>query len=391
MPKQKRKRAKKKNAPILPAMRLYRRIAAGFLMLTVILLVVVMYLATVKATVKVSTHEEALEREFIARIVEEPHSSEDIPGMIFEETLERSKIFEVKGDGDAIPAKAHGVVTIKNESTREQPLVATTRLLSEDGVLFRIIEGVTVPANASIDVEVAADEPGKLGEIDAGKFTIPGLNQARQEQVYAVSSQKMIGGTITKKIVSMDDLEKAHAELLKDIEIDQDTKWRSQISGQLDGVIIIKETLTKQSDTEPGKEASDFSVSTTVKLTGIYYDSARLKQIADIKLKEHISGGQVLSSSNLDDMQITYNRSSATEKTAHLDVAVEGKMVLKETAEILDKANLIGLTAEDAEAFLEDNPAIEDASVEITPSWVRSIPKLQDHIEIIITGAESQK
>ena len=142
--------------------------------------------------------------EFFARIVSEPQGPEDIAGRFFEENVERARTFEVKGEGTEIPAKAHGIVTIQNDSLTEQQLVATTRLLSPEGVLFRITGGVTVPAKGTVSVEVRADKEGKEGEIEATAFTIPGLPQARQKEVYAKSAEKMVGGTEIKRRVEDD-------------------------------------------------------------------------------------------------------------------------------------------------------------------------------------------
>jgi len=378
------KRVPKKNTPVLPSVRLYRRIAAGFLSVTAILLIVVLYLATVQATIRVKTQEEAVSREFVVRIATEPQASEDVPGAIFVVTKEESRTFEAEGEGQEIPAKANGMVTLYNESGTSQPLVATTRLLSEDGVLFRIVDGVTVPANGSVQVEVQADLEGKEGEIGPSRFTIPGLNVARQALIYATSEQPMVGGSILKKVITVEDLDRAHAQLADDLETELDAQWREQISGQLDGVMVLREVLDKRSDTEPGSEVGTFTLSTIIKYTGIYYDSKRLQQIAALKLQEHVPSGQVLTRVDEEGMVITYNRHDGENGTAHFDVLIPGVAVLKATADVLDKENLIGLTAAEAESFLEKNETIRDAQVELKPFWVHKIPKLIDHITIDI-------
>lgn len=378
------KKRVKKNAPVLPSVRLYRRIAAGFLSVTAILLVVVLYLATVQATIQVKTQEEAVEREFVARVATEPQSSEDVPGAIFVSTKEETRTFVAEGDGEEIPAKASGVVTIHNESASAQPLIATTRLLSEEGVLFRIVEGVTVPAGGTVQVEARADQEGKEGEIAPSRFTIPGLNATKQEVIYATSEQAMVGGTILRKVITVEDLDGAQEELADELEAALDIEWRDQISGQLDGVTIIREVLDKRSDTEPGSEVGTFAISTIIRFTGIYYDSNRLKQIAELKLQEHVPSGQVLARVNEDEMIIAHNRNDVENGTAHFDITVPGVAVLKTTADVLDKENLVGLTAAEAESFLENNETIRDAIVELKPFWVRKIPRLQDHITIEI-------
>ena len=382
--KSKKKTKPAKNMPVLPSVRLYRRIAAVFLVITVVVLAIVLYLATMRANVLVRTQDEAVSREFVARVATEPQDSEDIPGALFTATLEETRTFQVEGEGDEIPAKAHGIVTIHNESASSQPLVATTRLLSEDGVLFRIVEGVTVPAGGTVQVEARADEEGREGEIGPARFTIPGLNETKQQVIYATSDAAMVGGVEIRSIITVEDLDGAQATLAKEIEERLDGEWREGISGQLDGALILNEVLEKRSDTEPGTETGTFTISTIIKFTGIYYDSARLGQIAELKLTEHVPSGQVLAGVIEEETVIVHNRHDLDNGTAHLDITVNGTAVLKATADVLDKENLVGLTAAEAEAFLEEHETIKDVEVDLSPFWVRHIPRLQDHIDIEI-------
>lgn len=373
-----------------PSTRLYRRIAALFLLLTVAMLAVVLYLATVRADIRIETSESAVETEFFVSALEQPQANTDVPGEIVSETVERSKGFEVKGEGEEIPSKAHGVVTLHNESGIDQQLVVRTRLLSTEGILFRIVETVTVPANGSVQVEARADEAGKQGEIGPSRFTIPGLNAAKQAQIYATSEQAMIGGTERRAIVTETVLEEAHVALLKDVETELDVKWREGLSPALDGVIIMQETLEKRTDTEPGTETGSYTVTTIVKNTGVYFDRARLQRIAEAKLQEHVPEGQVLREANLAEMVVTIDTTDVASGTARLHVSVGGTAVLKATSDVLDRERLMGLSAGDAEVYLENQPTIQNATIELSPFWVRRIPRLRDHIfiEIVDVGDE---
>ena len=90
--------------------------------------------------------------------------------------------------------KAAGTVTVMNTTSSARALVATTRFLSQDGVLFRLDRAVTIPAGGQADAPVTADQPGAPGDIGPGRFTIPGLSAALQQQIYGVSSEAMRGG-----------------------------------------------------------------------------------------------------------------------------------------------------------------------------------------------------
>lgn len=97
-------------------------------------------------------------------------------------------------EGTEAPGKAGGIVELINESTSGQTLVATTRLLSEKDVLFRLVDRVFIPAGGRLSARVEADQEGPEGDIAPSRFIIPGLSPAAQQVIYAESSEAMTGG-----------------------------------------------------------------------------------------------------------------------------------------------------------------------------------------------------
>lgn len=89
---------------------------------------------------------------------------------------------------------ATGEVTIINNSAQNQALVANTRLLSPDKLLFRLTTKINVPSYQKIRANVRADKPGQEYEISPTKFTIPGLSPILQTKIYAESKEPMAGG-----------------------------------------------------------------------------------------------------------------------------------------------------------------------------------------------------
>ena len=102
---------------------------------------------------------------------------------------------------------ATGVVTLSNRTSSDQPLVATTRLLSDDGVLFRLRDSTEVPAGGSVDAAVYADEAGSGGNIGPSHFTIPGLPTSLQDDIDGESAAPMDGGVIRVGILSQADVD----------------------------------------------------------------------------------------------------------------------------------------------------------------------------------------
>ncbi|MEK9152860.1 MAG: pilus assembly protein PilM [Patescibacteria group bacterium] len=94
----------------------------------------------------------------------------------------------------SVEGRASGDVTIENTTSRSQTLTATTRMLSKEGVLFRLASAAVVPAKGSVEARVAADKPGSQGDIGPTTFTIPGLSNDLQTKITARSDAPMTGG-----------------------------------------------------------------------------------------------------------------------------------------------------------------------------------------------------
>lgn len=111
-------------------------------------------------------------------------------------TVERTVSGSYEHEATAVDGIAEGTFELVNETGNAQVLVATTRLLSEDGVLFRLKDRVSVPAGGRITATAAADQPGASGNVGPGRFTIPGLSTAQQSVIYAELKEEAVGGLV---------------------------------------------------------------------------------------------------------------------------------------------------------------------------------------------------
>jgi hypothetical protein len=103
----------------------------------------------------------------------------------------------VERQGEERVGYAKGTVEIVNDGASAQTLIATTRFLSEGGVVFRLDARVVVPARGRASATFTADQSGPSGDVPAGRFTIPGLPAATQRLVYGVTSEPTRGGLET--------------------------------------------------------------------------------------------------------------------------------------------------------------------------------------------------
>ena len=359
--------------PLSRSLRVYQKVAVLFMLVSFVMLIGVLYLSVSKATIRVTPNERVVSTTISLEIAEDPHLDQ-IEGTVFQDEVTIIETFTLPEEGSTlVEGTAGGGVTLMNDSGTSQPLVATTRLLSEDGVLFRLEEGVTVPASGSIEAAVYADVAGESGDIDPTTFTIPGLNSSRQQVVYAVSESPMTGGLASVRLLTEDDLHEAAALL------------EAQATEDFDGSdLLFAEVIGRVSDSEPGEEVSDFTIAVTVLVTSIQFDEDAVLSSAARQLRVLIPEGYELREVNEDGMQVEIVQVDTADGTAIVSVYLDGIAVIGKSSSILEKDRLLGRAPEEVVSILESTDAIEEARVTFTPFWLKRVPTLKDHIKIII-------
>jgi hypothetical protein len=365
---------------------IFRKIAFTFVGVTFVLLAFVVYISFTSATVTVTPRSETVSDESVYTLSQDPKGERSAPGYVLETVVDGTKIVAASGqDEKTVDATACGDVSIINKQTKAQPLVVKTRLLTADGVLFRITKGVTVPAGGSITVQACADQLGKTGNIGPATFTIPGLTPELQKKTYAESKTAMTGGTVTTVVLSQADVDKAIDAFVKDLASQGVDKLKALVPTEeaKKGVFMTSNIVKKVTDAKPGTEQSSYELSLSVHVAAVFYDPMTLSQVAAASLtkvagddRELVSIDQSVSTTVLDGIDVAAKR-------ATVKVKVTGVASARDVTSMIDKSKIAGLSTEDAKRYLENLPFVESASIALRPSWSRSIPTLKDHIEIV--------
>lgn len=387
IPQAKKRQVMKKPVPKIvkqrpPSIKLYRRIAISFVILTILLLALVAYLSFSQVSIKIYPKAQDINTEFIVSIVETPSIEREVEGRVYEQFFEKTKEFKATGQTTTIEGKAGGEVTIINKYSQDQPLIATTRLLSSGGVLFRLVDSVTVPAGGQVKAMVQADETGKQGETGPSRFTIPGLWQGLQEQIYAESDQAMTGGVKEVSLISGEDLNNAEQELSKEILEQAESVMKDQVvDPRLDGYTFSGEIDEKVSDTMPGEEKDSFNVKIKLKVVAVFFNSVQMDEIMMAKLEEVMDQDFRLGKILDEETSYTMNRYDLEKNAANLTVYTRAQSIVKESSGQLDKSNIAGLSLGAAQAYLENLSSVERVEISVRPFWIKIIPRLEDHIE----------
>lgn len=356
---------------------IYRRIAISFAVLTIILALCALILTRTKATILMAAEE--IPHRIEAAISVEPSplalKQDAIPGTVEAKSI----ILEGKApvsEGPSVPDHAYGVITVVNNYNRSQPLVATTRFLSENGILFRSTKAVTVPAGGKVTVEIRADKTGAEGNVPAGKFTIPGLWTGIQDKIYGTSDKPMTGGVRNVSIITDEDIVKATASLASEAEaVLYQTRQEQKENNVVVGLEKIKEAIA----TPVGKEAEAAIVQGTYRMVIVTYDQKSLDALLNAMMERR---AEFASRIEMQNPEIAFSK--FTEEGALINVVVNGTVSTPLDPSKINKKLIVGKKVEEAKQILEDTPGVGNVEIVVKPGFLKRLPRLKDRIELMM-------
>lgn len=362
---------------------IYRKVAIVFAALTIVLIGAIVFFSLIRAEVEIQPKKVLQSVEFLVG-VGQGSQGEIINGAIEEQIIEAEEQVEAT-ETKTISEKAAGFLTIINTSDHGQTLVATTRFLTPEGILFRLKKQTAVPAGGKVEAEVAADQPGEKGNLTSGRFSIPGLKEETQKLIWAESQKPMTGGARVIRTVSTEDIAKAKDLILKKIE-DGVIKGFREGAGKDNFSAVVSKMLSSEIvySAKPGEEKQNFSVRGKAKFALAGFDRASLENLTKTRLLLSLAPDKEIISFSADKMIIKLENYNLQEQRATLRVYADGETILKKTSPILNPEKLAGMGLEDAKKYLESFEAIESVVIDVFPGWLKTIPALKDHIKIVI-------
>ncbi|MDO8505352.1 MAG: hypothetical protein Q7S48_02145 [bacterium] len=376
---------KQKKQVVPPLSLIYRKIAISFVVLTVLLVGIIVFFSLAKATVAVVPKAELKSAEFLVTVKERPIEGDNaIAGLYTEKTIEDEGQFETTGIIEKV-GPIESKIVIVNTSNISQPLVATTRLLSPQGILFRIKSGVMVPAKGEVEAQMYADEGGSSGDIAAStRFTIPGLNEGRQKVIYGELRVAISGGAQKVRVVTAEDLEKAKTEVIEKAIAKARTEFEATPAATLGGVMAESEVIEGNADAKKGDERQTFTMKIKVMVKLLAYNKESLESLALAKLQANIPSDRELLTFNKDNMLIRIKNVNKETGEVQVSVYADASVRLNSESPILDPVKIAGMLPDEATRYLKSFDAVEEVQVSLFPSWQKRIPTIPDRIKIVI-------
>jgi hypothetical protein len=283
---------------------------------------------------------------------------------------------------EVIGSKAKGTVSIVNRSIEEQAILEKSRLITKDGQLFYLTQAIRVPANGRITGAIEAAEAGTEGNIEPQRLNFAALDEVSQRLVYGeVTSTLTSGSGETVSVVRENDLEEAR-RLAQ--ERARETA-RQEIQSELpEGWAILEEAWSTEIEAlkmaEVGERIPVLTYEGRITVRTLGYDQMIFDEQLKKALEEKLEAGFMLFPEPL-----SYTRSAREVDWQAGRAEVAARVTHTTIPELaLDslREKIAGRHREEVISYLEGLPGVRAAEVELSPFWVKRIPRLERRIKI---------
>ncbi len=292
---------------------------------------------------------------------------------------------------ERVEKKAEGVVVLFNNTKTNQRLVENTRLESNNGLMFRLKNAVTIPASkvqantkesvpGSVEVAVVADKVGSEYNISFSDFTIPGFKgTSKYTDIYARSKNIFSGGfSGMQKVISPSERAALEAELDTMLKTGLQQDLAAQIPKDF---VLYTESITYNTSPATQEQASDDKVFLTKKgvANAVIFDIGVLSRtLVQHALPQFVD--DTITIPNIRDLSFVYATSTLATITdlknmTTIAISLSGKpyFVWSVDMDVL-KNTILGLSKSEAEKVILDTPAVSTATIKTYPFWNKTIP-----------------
>lgn len=366
--------------------RFYKAVAITFLCLTLGLLAVIVFMSAKRAEITIVTRADSVDVNFPVEIrgatTDAPVKGSATSTIItFEKTFQPNGLKKTTTSGSSV-----GMATLFNDSATAQPLVATTRLLSPTGILYRLKKGVTVPVKGKISAEIYPDKSDESSTINAPTdFNIPGLAAARQKEVYAKSEQSL-SGVREVGVISDTDLKQATDAFVEALKEKATEMATSQFTGQKAFGFVSQ--YTTDSDKKIGTEADSFSLKGKATIVMVSYKPEDLNQYAGTMLSKKIVGSSDVLQSTNGEPVVSFDSYDMTKNSATLKVSYTGTVNLDPNSRQLQKSVFFGKNEDEVRRYVMSLDHVQSVGMNFKPLWNHTVPQVADHVTVMVKQVE---
>jgi len=376
---------------------LYRRLVIKFVILVFILAAAVAYFSFSQLTVNLSLKGEVVNDNLLLKVTnaagaqatstsltsDQTDPREPIVGEIKEVVTNVERSYVASGE-TYLGEEVVGMVRLINNYNKNQALVATTRILSQDGKLFRLKNAVTIPAGGEVSADIYADKPAADLAIEPTTFTIPGLWLGLQDKIYAKSDEKFVYTQKVKKYVNVSDLERATKDITDVLLKAAKEQAGSGLAVNNNWLYLTGESPTVKINAKNGSQQAEFTAQASGRIIAVYFPKDQAAKLAAAKLNLLIPDDKELLEFKPESISYSLEDYDPISQSATVKAVFNGVMILKGDSEFINPKQLVNLTADQIATYLKSRPEIKDYTLSFSPGFIKKAPSLADRIKIVI-------
>ncbi len=314
---------------------------------------------------------------------------------------------------------AKGLITIINTSNKDWALLAKTRFQTQNNLIFRSANFVTVPAQngdkpGTIDIAVEADSLdgfqqviGERGNIGPSKFILPGLSAENQKKLFAESHGAMSGGkTVVIKKILKEDLNAAGKKIADDLKNSAQVELQAKITeenlkNKTDLILLLGDRAIQSGNAKimippnlEGQKLDSFDVQGEVTTSGVAYSRSEMINVLKTKLSQDKNPQKRLT--HIDEDSLTYRIIDVNANTHKIVITATIKGIeefeIRPGEENGDrlikkiKEHVVGKDIREARDYIQNLPEIDKVKIESWPAWAPTMPSVPDNIKVELAG-----
>jgi hypothetical protein len=306
-----------------------------------------------------------------------------IRARVFEEDKQLTQLFPATGKKFK-EEKARGTIRVYNQNSgQSQRLVANTRFISEDGKLFRLQRGVSIPPGF-LDVEVEAAAPGQDYNIGPSKFSLPGLaGSALYTKIYGESFGPMAGGKAQEiLVVTEEDIQAAKDRLLEMLKAQATQALVTKIPPpyQLLESTLVATVLEDSSLVKPGAELNQFNYTAKVRVAMSGFHAEDAEVLARQLLLGYLAPNEAVNENTL---QINFRAAEQGENQGAIPIEVQIEAERYERIDAREFSERVsGVSKTQFRQLMAEYPFLAKVEFSFWPFWISKVPRNLERINL---------
>jgi len=381
------------DAKQLPHKRSYWKWAMGFVVVSVIAVLVLTLVVLPSATVTIYAKGQNVARD-LELTINSNASAVDVsrltlPASAISESKQASQSFNVNGKKE-VGAKAQGRVAIYNLTGSPLNLREQTTALTVGSKTYYFVgdqNGIVALENANSDnnatvADIIAADGGEDFNLPAGT-RVEINNQAfgsQPQRLYAKTVTQVIGGSSRfVSVISTEDISGAQTTLIRNA-VDEINRSLPNNRKLVDGAYAV-DLQNFTTDKPEGTETTTFNASATINIRGLAFNESELRQMVRSRLEQTLGDDKTLQSPELDVVVNKIGRLDYDAGLMQLSLHYES-VALPALDEAAIANQLTAKSRVEAEDILLNNPDIERVDMKVAPTWQSSFPRVSSKIRV---------